>query len=260
MNPALRTAASGMNAVQRKSEVIANNLANVNTTAFKRSRAQFEDLLYQKIQGSAVLGGADAAITPAMQIGRGVKLSGVARIDAQGSLAESGRPLDVAIEGEGYLRVRGPNDQPLYTRDGALQVSDQGILVTSGGLAIEPGIRVEEGMTNLTISRSGFVSAQNGSGIVELGRIELARFTNTSGLEAMGENLYAETPGSGAAVTGYPEDEGFGRLVQGYLEGSNVEIVTEMVEMITAQRAYEINSKSVQAADQMSQTATQMVR
>lgn len=261
MNSALRTAATGMAAQQTRTEVIANNLANVNTTAFKRSRASFEDLLYQSIRDVQVVGNADAETTGAVQVGRGVRLAAVNRVNAQGSLEQTGRPLDLAVEGDGLFAVRMNNGQRAYTRDGGLEVSDQGVLVSKAGLTIEPGIRIPEGATEVSIGRTGIVSVlRPGGELVEIGRISLHRFPNPSGLIALGENLYQETPASGVPMEGAAEDEGFGRIVQGYLEASNVEIVQEMVEMIAAQRAYEINSKSVKAADEMSEVATQMIR
>lgn len=261
MNPALRTAATGMAAQQTRTEVIANNLANVNTTAFKRSRASFEDLLYQAVRDVQLVTNPDASTTGAIQVGRGTRLAAITRMNAQGAMEQTGRGLDVAVEGEGLFMVRNGGGEMLYTRDGSFDVSDQGVLVTKSGFTIEPGIRIPEGASEVSVSRSGIVSALRGQGeIIELGRISLHRFSNPSGLMALGENLYAETPASGRPLDGYPEDEGFGRLVQGYLEASNVEIVQEMVDMIAAQRAYEINSKSVKAADEMSEVATQMIR
>jgi flagellar basal-body rod protein FlgG len=261
MIPALRIAATGMAAQQTRTEVIANNLANVNTTAFKRSRASFEDLLYQSVRDVQVVGNADADTIGAVQVGRGVRLASVNRAHLQGTLEQTGNRLDVAVEGEGLFAVRLPSGQRAYTRDGGFNISDQGMLVTKAGLAIEPGIRIPEGAAEVSISRTGVVSALRGSGeLVELGSITLHRFPNPSGLMAQGENLYTETPASGVPLEAAPGDEGVGRLVQGYLEASNVEIVQEMVEMIAAQRAYEINSKSVKAADEMSEVATQMIR
>jgi len=261
MIPALRIAATGMAAQQTRTEVIANNLANVNTTAFKRSRASFEDLLYQSMREVQVVGTSGADTLGAIQVGRGVRLSAVNRANAQGTLENTQRELDVAVEGEGLFAVRLPGGGRAYTRDGGFDVSDQGTLVTKAGLAVEPGISIPAGAGQISISRTGIVSALRGNGeLVQLGQISLHRFPNPSGLMALGENLYTETPASGVPLEGMPEDEGFGRIVQGYLESSNVEIVTEMVEMIAAQRAYEINSKSVKAADEMSEVATQLIR
>ncbi|MDB4878194.1 MAG: flgG [Gemmatimonadetes bacterium] len=262
MNPALRTAATGMAAQQTRTEVIANNLANVNTTGFKRGRAQFEDLLYQNMQGPQVLGSSETNTSPAIQVGRGTHLTAVVRLHTQGALEQTGRSMDVAINGEGFFPVQLPSGTAAYTRDGSFQISDQGVLVTSDGFQVGAGIKIPSDVTSVTISPTGVVSGSKGAGTeaTELGRLELARFANPSGLESMGQNLLAATPASGEATTGFPGDEGMGSLVQGQLEGSNVEIVQEMVDMISAQRAYELNSKAVKAADEMSQTATEMVR
>ena len=250
-----------MAAQQTRTEVIANNLANVNTTGFKRSRAQFEDLLYQTMQGPTVLGSSESNTTPAIQVGRGTRLAAVQRLHSQGPLEATGRGLDVAIDGEGFFPVQLANGTTAYTRDGSFQISDQSVLVTSEGYQIGAGIKIPSDVTNITISPTGIVSGDKGAGTEaqELGRIELARFANPSGLQSIGQNLYTETPASGQAVTGYPQDDGMGRLIQGNLEGSNVEIVQEMVDMIAAQRAYELNSKAVKTAEEMSQTATQLV-
>jgi flagellar basal-body rod protein FlgG len=262
MNPALRTAATGMAAQQTRTEVIANNLANVNTTAFKRSRAHFEDLLYQTMQGPAILGSSETNETPAIQVGRGTRLAGVQRLDAQGPLEQTGRSLDVGIDGGGFLSVQLANGNTAYTRDGSLQISDQGVLVTSDGLQIGTGIKVSADITDISISQTGIVTGSKGVGgeVTELGRIEMARFANPAGLMSIGQNLYTATAASGEATVGFPMDDGFGRLIQGNLEGSNVEIVQEMVDMISAQRAYELNSKAVKAADEMSETASAMIR
>jgi flagellar basal-body rod protein FlgG len=262
MDPALRAAATGMMAQQTRTEVIANNLANVNTPGFKRSRAHFEDLLYQTVQGQQILGDPDAQTAPAIQVGRGTRLAGVQRMHEQGPLMQTNRNLDVAIEGEGFLQIGLPNGENAYTRDGSLQISDQGVLVTSGGYAVQPPIRVPQDASELVVSTTGIVTVRRGQDVqpTEIGRIELARFANPSGLLSMGQNLFAPTASSGQAVVGFPADEGMGRLVQGSLEGSNVEIVQEMVEMIEAMRAYEINSKAIKQSDEMGQMANNMTR
>lgn len=264
MDPALHTAATGMQAQQTRTDVIANNLANVNTTGFKRSRAHFEDLLYQTLQGPATLGSRDTEQLPAVQVGLGTRLTAVQRIDSQGSLEQTSRPLDLAIQGEGYFEVQMPNGNTAYTRDGSLQVSDQGVLVTGQGYAIQPPIRIPKEATSITISETGVVTANGlttaAGGTQELGRIELARFPNSSGLESMGQNLFSETTSSGEPIRGMPTENGNGSIAQGYLESSNVEIVTEMVDMITAQRAYEINSKAIKNSEDMAQTANSLMR
>jgi len=262
MDPALRAAATGMMAQQTRTEVIANNLANVNTPGFKRSRAHFEDLLYQTVQGQQTLGDPDAQTAPAIQVGRGTRLAGVQRMHEQGPLEQTNRNLDVAVEGEGFFQVQMPNGENAYSRDGSLQISDQGVLVTSGGYAVQPPIRVPQDASELVISNTGIVTVRRGQDTqpTEIGRIELARFANPSGLLSMGQNLLAPTASSGQPVVGYPGDEGMGRLQQGSLEGSNVEIVQEMVEMITAMRAYEINSKAIKTSDEMGQMANNITR
>ncbi len=259
MNPALQTAATGMATQQTRTEVIANNLANVNTTAFKRSRAQFQDLLYQNIKGTAL--GSDNA-TGAVQIGRGVKLAAIQRLHTQGALEATGGTLDVAIDGDGFFPVTLANGNTAYTRDGSFQISDQGVLVTADGLQVGGGIKIPSTISQITISPTGNVTGSTGAGgeATDLGRIDLARFANPSGLESLGQNLLAASTTSGEAQTGFPQDEGFGRTIQGNLEGSNVEIVQEMVDMISAQRAYELNSKAVQTAEAMSQVASDMIR
>jgi len=251
-----------MAAQQTRSEVIANNLANVNTTGFKRSRAHFEDLLYQTVQGATVVGAPDANTLPAIQVGRGTRLAGVQRVHQQGPMEQTERPLDVAIEGEGFFQVQLPNGNVGYTRDGSFGVSDTGTLVTSEGYTLIPGIKVPDDATEVSISATGVVTATRGNDKSqnEIGRIELARFMNPAGLLAQGENIYLETPASGAAVVGYPSEDGMGRLLQGSLEGSNVEIVQEMVDMITAMRAYEINSKAIKNAEEMMSIANGMIR
>jgi flagellar basal-body rod protein FlgG len=262
MDPALRTAATGMAAQQTRVEVISNNLANVNTTAFKRSRAHFEDLLYQTIQGEAAAADAGVGSTPAVQIGRGTRLAAVQRVDIQGAIEQTGRPLDLAIEGDGFFQIRRPDGGTVYTRDGSFTISDQGVLVTNGGYAVEPGVGIPVDAREITISSTGIVSISTDVDAVgvEVGRIELVRFPNSAGLRALGENLYAQTAASGEPLNGFAQDTGFGRILQGGLESSNVEIVQEMVDMITAMRAYEINSKAVQSAEEMTQIANGLIR
>jgi len=262
MDPFLRTAASGMVAQQLRTEVIANNLANVNTTGFKRSRAHFEDLLYQMVQGPSTVGEADAETVEGMQIGRGTRLAATQRIDLQGPIEQTGRPLDLAIEGDGFFQVELPDGRMAYTRDGSFTISDQGVLVTHGGYVVQPGIQIPDDAGHLTIGRTGIVTAQTtlDSDPIEIGRIEMARFSNSPGMLALGENLLVATPASGEPQLGFPQEDGFGRLVQGSLEASNVEVVQEMVDMIAALRAYEINSKAVKSGEQMSEIANGLLR
>jgi flagellar basal-body rod protein FlgG len=262
MDPALRTAATGMIAQQTRTEVIANNLANVNTTGFKRSRAEFEDLLYQTVQGATIAGSPDGTGTPAVQVGRGTRLAAVSRLHTQGTVEQTERPLDVAIEGEGFFQVQLANGTTAYTRDGSFQISSDGTMVTSSGDTIASGIKVPPDASDISISKMGVVSVRRSgaSEPEEVGRIELARFTNPAGLMTLGGNLYAETPASGEPVRGFPQDDGMGHLLQGSLEASNVEIVQEMVDMITSMRAYEINSKAIKNSEEMMDIASQMIR
>ncbi len=262
MDPGLRTAATGMTAQQLRVEVIANNLANVNTTGFKRSRAHFEDLLYQMVEAPATVGGSAAQTTEAVQIGRGTRLAAVQRIDEQGALEQTGRPLDLAIDGEGFFAVTMPDGTQAYTRDGNLSVSDQGTIVTHGGYIVEPGITLPPDAREVSVSQTGVITAVTSdvANPVELGRLSLVRFANPTGLRAMGENLFVQTVASGEPTEGLPQENGFGRLIQGSLEASNVEVVQEMVDMIAALRAYEVNSKAVKAGDDMSQETNALLR
>ena len=261
MDPTLKTAATGMAAQQTRIDVIANNLANVNTPGFKRSRAHFEDLLYQTVEGEELLGTTEVEVTESAQVGRGTRLSGIMRVHEQGTLEITGRPMDLSIDGEGFFQVRRPDGTLAYSRDGSFTISDQGVLVTSSGYALVPEVSVPEDMTQVTISRTGVVSG-SGAGQaapVEIGRIELVRFPNPPGLIALGENLLQESAASGQPILGSPQEEGFGRIIQGALEASNVQVVQEMVDMIAALRAYEINAKAVEASEEMANVTSQMV-
>ena len=262
MNSSLRASASGMVAQQRMIDVIANNLANVNTTGFKRSRVSFEDVLYETVQTPRVVNYARSETVGAIQIGKGVRLAGVVRLHAQGATETTGRPLDLAIEGDGFFQVQRPDGTMAYTRDGNFTISDSGALVTNGGYLLMPGVTIPQDATSVAISATGVVSvgAAGMTDPVEIGRIELARFLNPNGLLAIGENQYLETAASGAPLIGVPQEEGFGRLVQGALESSNVEIVQEMTDMIAAQRAYEINAKAIRAGEEMMQEANAILR
>jgi flagellar basal-body rod protein FlgG len=262
MDSSLRTSASGMVAQQRMIDVIANNLANVNTTAFKRSRVSFEDVLYETVQGARITNPQTAETVGPVQIGKGVRIGAVLRLHSEGSPEETQRPLDVAISGDGFFQVQRADGTTGYTRDGGFTMSDGGTLVTSDGYPVLPEIAVPQDATSVSISPSGVVSATTAGANTptEIGRIELARFLNPNGLLAVGQNQYVETPASGEAITGFPEDEGLGRLMQGSLESSNVEIVQEMTDMIAAQRAYEINAKAIQASDTMMQATHDLIR
>lgn len=262
MDPSLKTAATGMAAQQTRIDVIANNLANVNTPGFKRSRAHFEDLLYQTIQGEQEIGAGDPQTLPEIQIGRGTRLSSIQRVHQQGQFEATNRPMDLAIDGEGLFQVRRPDDTIAYTRDGSFTISDQGQIVTAGGYPLIPDMQLTADITGVAISRDGIVTGNvaGQSEPVELGRIELARFPNVPGLKALGENLWAETTASGDPIIGAPQEDGFGRIASGYLEASNVEVVQEMVDMIAALRAYEINAKAVQASEDMADVTNSLVQ
>lgn len=262
MDPSLRTAASGMIAQQTRVDIIANNLANVNTTAFKRSRAHFEDLLYQTIQGNRLVGEFSENALPAVQVGRGTRLSATLRVHTQGSLEPTLRPMDVAIDGPGFFQVEMPDGSLAYTRDGSFQVSADGVLMTQSGYPVVPDVSFPAEFSDVVFSRDGTVSAVDGvtGELVEIGRLELVRFPNPTGLLARGENLLTETPSSGAPFVGVPQEEGFGKLVAGHLETSNVEIVQEMVDMISALRAYEIASKAIQTSEDMADVTSSLFR
>lgn len=247
-----------MIAQQTRIDAIANNLANVNTPGFKRSRVTFEDMLYETLQNSGIVNYDSAASVAPVQVGRGVRLATIQRIHTQGAPEPTQRPLDLAIEGVGFFQVLRPDGTTAYTRDGSFSVSDTGTLVTHSGYSVVPGVTIPPEAFTLTISPDGTVSARVGGdgGDVELGRLELARFVNSTGLSSIGENLYVATAASGPALTGFGQENGFGRILQGMLETSNVEIVQEMVDMIAAQRAYEVNSRAIRTADEMIETAT----
>lgn len=261
--PALRVAASGMMAQQRRVDVIANNLANVSTTGFKGQTARFADLLYRNIEGTRLHNLPASTVGTPIQIGSGVRLVDVARSMGQGPLTETSRPLDLAIEGDGYFQIERADGSIAYTRDGTFNLSDQGQMVTSGGLLLLPGITVPADGQDLTVSPQGTVSVViNGdrANPIELGRIELVRFQNPAGLEAIGENLFLETPSSGFGQVTYPGDPGTGAVRQGYVEGANVQIITEMVQLIEAQRGYETNAKAITTVDEMTQRANEIIR
>jgi len=250
-----------MQAQQQMIDVIANNIANVNTTGFKRSRASFEDLLYETIQGARVEAPQEAETLGPVQIGKGVRLSAVMRLHTQGSPQQTGRTLDLAIQGDGFFQVQRPDGTIGYTRDGTFTLSDTGSIVTADGYPLIPGLAVPTDAQNLSISSSGIVTISNTGGkTTQLGKIELARFVNPSGLEDLGQNMYAMTAASGEPIQGAPMDPNFGSLLQGNLESSNVEIVQEMTDMISAQRAYEINAKAVQTGETMLDDTNALIR
>jgi flagellar basal-body rod protein FlgG len=257
---ALYSAAAGMESQQTNLDVIANNLANVNTTGFKKSKIEFQDLLYQTIRTPGADQGSGNQLPTGLQIGHGVRPVTTSKIFTNGELSHTGERLDVAIQGDGFFEVQLPDGTRAYTRDGALKTSSDGRITTSDGLPLLSGFQpIPQGTTGITISPTGEVTLTSSSGSQTF-RVQLVRFANPSGLESIGRNLYRETPASGPPEMGNPGENGFGELAQGYLELSNVKVVEEMVNLIMAQRAYEINSKAVQTADEMMQMSNNMKR
>ncbi|MCE0489866.1 flagellar basal-body rod protein FlgG [Pantoea sp. Mb-10] len=261
MNPALWVSKTGLAAQDAKMAAISNNLANVNTTGFKRDRVIFADLFYQTQRAPGSQLDQSSAATGGVQFGSGVKIVGTQKQFTQGTLSNTQQELDVAITGQGFLQVETASGDIAYTRAGNLKISADGVLTNAQGLALIPQIALPEGSKTLTIGKDGTVSASVAGEAepVELGQITLVNFVNPAGLESIGGNLYRETAASGEAVEGVPGEEAFGQLEQGSLEGSNVQVVEEMVEMITVQRAYEMNAKMVSAADDMLKFVTQQM-
>ena len=257
----LSIAGTGMLAQQTNVDVISNNIANMNTTGFKRQRAQFQDLLYQQVsRPGAASSGPEARVPSGIQIGAGVRTGGVYRIAEQGALVQTDNRFDLAIQGLGYFQVQMPTGEIAYTRDGTFQLSDQGELVTSQGLPVEPGITVPQGAVDVVVSRTGEVQIKL-AGEPELqtvGQIELSTFVNQAGLEAKGDNLFLATAASGEPTIAPPGEPGFGNVAQGFVEASNVNPVAEITALITAQRAYEMNSRVVKTADEMLGTTSQL--
>ena len=251
---------TGLDAQQTQMDVIANNLANVSTSGFKRSRAVFEDLLYQTLRQPGAQSSQQNQLPSGLQIGTGVRPVATERIFTQGNLQQTGNSLDVAIQGPGFFQVLMPDGTTAYSRDGSFQTNSQGQLVTSSGYQVQPAITIPANTTSVTIAKDGTVSAtQSGSATpVQLGTLQLANFINPAGLQSHGENLYLETAASGTVSNGSPGSNGLGLLNQGYAETSNVNVVEELVNMIQTQRAYEINSKAVTISDQMLQRLSQM--
>lgn len=251
---------TGMQAQQTQLDVISNNMANVSTNGFKRASAVFEDLMYQNLRQVGAAADEQNQLPTGLQLGLGVRTVATSRQFTQGSLQQSGNQLDIAVNGTGFLQVTMPDGTTGYTRDGSLQVDSQGRLVTSGGLPIAGDITVPAEAQNVTISADGIVSAKlpGNPDPQQIGNIELASFINPAGLEPLGQNLYAETVASGAPNNGAPGTGGLGKLMQGYVETSNVNVVQELVTMIQTQRAYEMNSKAIQTSDQMLQRLSQL--
>jgi flagellar basal-body rod protein FlgG len=250
---ALYSAATGMESQQLNLDVISNNLANVNTAGFKKSKIEFQDLLYDNITAPGADEGSGNQLPTGVQVGHGSNPVATSRVFTEGELTQTGERLDVAIQGDGFFEVQQPDGTLAYTRDGALKTDSTGRVVTSDGLPVQGGFQpIPAGTTSVTISPDGTVTTTGGSG-TQTFQIQLTRFANPAGLQAVGRNLYTQTLASGSPETGNPDADGYGSLQQGYLEMSNVKVVEEMVNMIVAQRAYEVNSKAVQAADEMMQ-------
>ena len=258
---ALRTATSGMLAQQLNVEVISNNIANMNTVGFKRQRAEFQDLLYQNVERMGAQSSTQGTVVPTgIQIGAGVKAGSVYRITEQGSPTRSGNPYDIAIDGKGYFQITMPSGEIAYTRAGNFAVNGEGQLVTEDGYAVEPAITIPQDAIDVSISKSGQVqvTTQGQAAPQVVGQLELATFFNEAGLEAIGDNLLLETAASGAATIGAPNEVGYGHLLQGYTEASNVDAVSEITNLIVAQRAYEMNSKVITTADEMLSVSAQV--
>ena len=249
-----------MQSQQMNLDVIANNLANVNTTGFKKSKIEFQDLLYQTTRAAGAEQGAGNKLPTGLQVGHGSRPVATAKVFTNGELTQTGERLDVAIQGDGFFEVQMPDGSRAYTRDGALKTGSDGRIMTSDGAVLQGGFQpIPTGTTAITISPTGEVTTTGASGSQSF-RVQLVRFSNPSGLDSIGRNLYRETSASGSAELGNPGESGFGDLAQGYLEMSNVKVVEEMVNMIVAQRAYEINSKAVQASDEMMQLSNNLRR
>ncbi|WP_193178101.1 flagellar basal-body rod protein FlgG [Oricola nitratireducens] len=251
---ALSIAATGMNAQQTNLEVIANNIANVNTTGFKRARAEFSDLLYQSERLAGTPNSGNQSMIPeGANIGLGVRTAAIRNVHTQGALTSTGNSFDLALTGRGWFQIEGSGGETVYTRAGAFNTNALGQLVTTDGFLVSPEITVPEGTVEVIVNKSGqvFARLEDQTDLQDLGQISLATFANDAGLKPLGGNLFAETAASGAPVAGVPGDPGFATIQQGYLEDSNVDPVKEITELISAQRGYEMNSKVIQAADQM---------
>ncbi|AQR61219.1 flagellar basal-body rod protein FlgG [Brevundimonas sp. LM2] len=258
---ALRTAASGMAAQQLNVEVISNNIANMNTVGYKRQRAEFQDLIYQNVERMGAQSSAQGTVVPTgIQVGLGVKAGSVYRITEQGTPTQTGNDYDIAVDGKGYFQITLPSGEIGYSRAGNFSLSAEGQLVTEDGYAVEPAITIPQDAIDVSISKSGQVQVIT-DGATEpavVGQLELATFFNEAGLEAIGDNLLLETAASGPATVGTPGEPGFGQLLQGYTEASNVDAVTEISALIIAQRAYEMNSKVITTADEMMSVSAQV--
>ncbi|EAU40843.1 flagellar basal-body rod protein [Fulvimarina pelagi HTCC2506] len=258
---ALAIAATGMNAQETNVEVIANNIANVNTTGFKRARAEFTDLLYQVERAKGVAAaGAEGVVPEGAQLGLGVRLAAIRNVHLQGALKETGNKLDLALNGEGWFQIQGPGGAIRYTRDGAFNTNAEGQIVTLDGYLVDPELTVPANTSEIVVNEAGQVYARVEGELQDVGQLTLATFANNAGLHAEGGNLFSETVASGAPVVGVPGDPGYGVVHQGYLEDSNVDPVKEISELISAQRAYEMNSKIISAADEMASVVSKGIR
>jgi len=262
MIKALRTAASGMIAQQMNIDTIANNLANVNTTGFKKSKVEFQDVLYEKVRTAGTNVSAENVVPVNLEIGYGSKPIATARTFETGEMNPTDNPLDLAIQGNGFFQITMPDGTIGYTRDGAFKLSGDGRLVTSDGFFLEPEITLPQDTVGIAVGIDGRVQVTLPGQVEpqEVGQIEMAKFLNPAGLQALGHNLYSASAASGDAILGNPSENGFGELAQGYLEMGNVQVVDEMVNMILAQRAYEINAKAIQTSDDMSRIANDLKR
>jgi flagellar basal-body rod protein FlgG len=255
MNQALWIAKTGLDAQQTRMAVVSNNLANVNTTGFKQGRAVFEDLLYQNVRQSGGQTSQDTELPSGLNLGTGVRIVATEKLFTQGSMLQTDNALDVAVKGRGFFQILLPDGNLAYTRDGTFQRNSQGEMVTASGYSVQPSITIPDGAQSITIGNDGIVSVQlsGQASPTQVGSLETVDFINPVGLQPIGENLYIETASSGTAQAGTPGLNGFGSLVQGALEGSNVNVVSELVNMIETQRAYEMNSKAISTSDQMMQ-------
>ena len=258
---AMHIARTGLDAQDMRMRVISNNLANVNTTGFKKDRAAFETLAYQLVTAPGAASSSESKYATGLNLGTGVRIQGTARIDTQGSMQTTGNSLDLALDGDGYFQVQLPGGQLGYTRSGNFSRSPEGLLITSEGYQVQPGITVPAGTTNITVGQDGTVSATvpGQDAATQIGQIQVASFPNGAGLQATGDNYLVETAASGAANLGVAGEDGRGRIRQGMLEASNVNVVEELVDMIETQRAYEVNSKMIQATDDMLKYVNQNV-
>lgn len=257
----LHIARTGLEAQQTQLDVISNNLANTSTTGFKRTRAVFEDLLYQVIRQPGAQSSQQTQLPSGFQLGVGVRPVATERIHTQGALQQTGNSLDLAINGRGFFQIQMPDGSTAYTRDGSFQTDNQGNVVTASGFLLQPAIQLPQDILQLTVARDGVVTAtQPGSPpvVTELGQIQLTNFINHAGLQSVGENLYIETAASGPPITNAPGTNGLGLLNQSFVENSNVNVAEELVNMIIAQRAFELNSKAITTSDQMLQRLTQI--